>query len=187
MPVDLTECSRLFQELEMQRIVLLAQLAGWSSGRLSFRPEPGVWSTVEVLDHIVRAETGTIAGVRAGLQNPHMLGGEDRPGIAALDRALRSEQRFKVPPAAQSIHPDAQTSLPEVASRWQHTRAEMGSLLETLTPDDMHRGVFRHPFAGWMTMAEVLNHLSAHLYHHEFQLERLRVISAIHLAVRAGH
>ena len=178
MSMELAECSRAFRELEIQRTELLAELAEWSSSLVSFRPAPGAWSAAEVLDHIVRAEAGTIADVRVGLRNPHILGGEDRPGIAALDRALRSDQRFQVPPGALVICPDTQTTLPEVISRWEQARAELRSLIEALAPADAHCGVFCHPFAGWMTVADVLDHFSAHLYHHGFQLARLKANSA---------
>jgi hypothetical protein len=169
----MTACSRIFQELETQRKVLLAELTAWPPNRVNFRPAPGAWSAVEVLDHIVRAETGTIADVRKGLQNPHTLGPEERPGIAALNQLLRSDQSFKVP-AGAAIHPDTQTTLSDVTDRWEQTRAEVKSLLDHLTPEDSRCGVFNHPFAGWMTFSDVLDHFSAHLYHHGFQLARLR-------------
>ncbi|WP_158794488.1 DinB family protein [Granulicella sp. L60] len=178
MSVELSECSRIFRELETQRAELLAELAGWSPSRLSFCPADGAWSAVEVLDHIVRAEAGTIGDIRAGLQNPHALGSEERPRIAALDRALRSDQSFQVPPGAQAIYPNAQTTFSEVAGRWEQARTQLGSVVEALAPQDACCGVFCHPFAGWMTVADVLEHFSAHLYHHGFQLARLRVSSA---------
>lgn len=178
MSKDLDTCYRAFAKLETQRAETLASLDEWGSNRVSFRPEPGSWSAIEVLDHIVRAETGTIADVRNGFQNPHPLGAEERPGIAALDRALRSDQRFQVPRVAGTIYPDAQTTLPDVSQRWKHARVELERLLAELTPHVACCGVFCHPFAGWMTFADVLDHFSAHLYHHGFQLARLRVSSA---------
>ena len=178
MAIELVECSLMFYELERERAELIAELGEWPSGRLGFRPVAGAWSAVEVLDHVVRAEAGTIEDVRAGLRNPHALGDERRPGIAALDRALRSDQSFKVPAGAEMILPDTQTTLAEVAGRWEAARADLRGVLEGLGPEDVRCGVFHHPFAGWMTVGDVLNHFSGHLYHHQFQLERLRISSA---------
>jgi len=176
-PIESTECSRLFQQLEVQRTGLLAEFSQWPAARLRFRLAPHAWSVVEVLDHIVRAESGTIADIRAGLLRPHPLGSEERPGVAALDRALRSDRAFTVPAEAPEIHPDAQATLADVAPRWEKARAELAAILATLAPDATRCGVFQHPFAGWMTVAEVLEHLHAHLYHHQFQLARLRLSS----------
>jgi hypothetical protein len=178
MSEQLDTCYSVFAKLETQRTETLAELCDWSPRRLSFRPTPGSWSATEVLDHILRAETGTIDNVRVGLRNPHTLGTGDGARIATLDRALRSDQSFKVPPEAEMILPDAHTTLQEVAHRWVQVRVELARLLQTLAPEDARCGVFYHPFAGWMTFAEVLNHFSAHLYHHGFQLARLRLSSA---------
>jgi DinB superfamily len=178
MSQELDTCSRSFAELEAQRTETLAELVDWSPQRVSFRPAPGSWSAIEVLDHVVKTETGTIADLRTGLRNAHLLGTEDRPGVAALDRALRSEQFFQVPPGAEDIYPDKQTTLPQVAIRWERTRVELGRMVQELAPEDVRCGLFCHPFAGWMTFAEVLDHFSAHLCHHRFQLARLRVSSA---------
>ena len=172
---ELADCFNAFQQLELERTKVLAWLSEWRPECVTFRPLPDAWSAVEVLDHIVRVESGTIDGVRTGLQEPHALSSVDRPNVAALDRALRSDQSFQVPAGAGAIYPDAGTTLPDVASRWERARKELCRLLDGLTPADVHCGVFCHPFAGWMTFHEVLEHFSAHLYHHRFQLNRLRV------------
>jgi uncharacterized damage-inducible protein DinB len=163
-----------FERLEDERRRLLFDLSQWPTAHLNFRPAPGTWSVVEVLDHVVRAEAGTIADVRKGLDIPHALGSEDRPGITALRRALLSDNTFQVPAGAGAIIPDAQTTFAEVINRWEEARRELRSILETLDPAQLGCGVFQHPFAGWMTVTDVLDHLSDHLHHHRFQLSRLQ-------------
>lgn len=170
--------ARFFHDLETQRLALIAEISAWPVARQCFRASPGTWCAVEVLDHIVRAESGTVADVRDGLRHPHPLGTEERPRIAALDRALRSDGTFQVPATAAAIHPDPSTTLPDVVARWEQSRAELAALLQTLSPAETQCGVFHHPFAGWMTVGDVLDHFAAHLFHHEFQLARLRTASA---------
>ena len=171
---DVADCFRAFESLEADRTRVLAQLAEWPAGCINFRPAPGAWSAPEVLDHIVRAETGIAAVMRRGLGNPHAFGEEDRSKVETLYQALRSDQFFQVPAGAATAHPDPLTTLQEVASRWQQSRTALRSFLESLTSADLDHGLFCHPFAGWMTCGEVLEHFSTHLYHHEFQLARLR-------------
>jgi hypothetical protein len=112
--------------------------------------------------------------MRRGRRTPHILGGEDRSKVATLCEALRSDRKFEVPAGAAAAHPDRRTTLLDVASRWERSRVALRSLLESLTPAELGYGLFCHPFAGWMTFGEVLEHFSTHLYHHEFQLARLR-------------
>jgi hypothetical protein len=173
MSPELEACHEAFAALERQRSETLARLAEWAPDRVTFRPSPDNWSAIEVLDHIVRAESGTITDVKNGLRHPHVLGPEERPGIALLDRALRSNKKFRIPAGAGTVFPDPQTTLPEVLGRWENARQALGCILEELTPEGARTGVFNHPFAGWMTFAEVLDHFDAHLYHHIYQLARL--------------
>lgn len=177
MAMEVTACSRMFEEMERERAELLAELEEWGLVRLGFRPARGEWSAVEVLDHIVLAEAGTTGDMRASLKTPHVLGDEPRPKVAALERALRSEERFTVP-AGAGIDPGSETRYADVVRRWEAARAELGLMVAGMSEEDGRCGVFEHPFAGWMTMREVLGHMSDHLYHHRFQLERLRVGSA---------
>ena len=174
MSKDLDSCYQALAELETQRIETLAELGGWSPNCLSFRPAPTAWTAIEVLDHIVRAETGTLGDLQEGLRNPHPLGTEERPRVADLDRALRSDRSFQVPAGAEEIRPDPQTTWAQVTDAWALTRKELGQLVQSLGPGDTRCGLFCHPFAGWMTFEEVLQHFSAHLYHHRFQLARIR-------------
>jgi uncharacterized damage-inducible protein DinB len=171
----LADCFHAFELLEADRVRVLAQLAEWPQECISFRPTPNAWSAPEVLDHIVRSETGITGRMRRGLESPHIFAGEDRSKVETLYQALRSNQSFQVPAGAATAHPDPQTTLSEVTSRWQQSRMELRSFLESLTAADLGYGLFCHPFAGWMTCGEVLEHFSTHLYHHEFQLARLRV------------
>jgi DinB superfamily len=181
MSPELEICQKAFAALESQRSEILARLAEWPTQKLTFRPSPDAWCAVEVLDHIVRAESGTITDIKNGLKQPHPLGGGERPGVALLDRALRSDKRFRVPAGADSIFPDAQATFPDVLSRWERSRQELRHLVEELTPEGARSAVFQHPFAGWMNLAEVLDHFHAHLYHHTLQLARIEECSAARL------
>ena len=177
MPEEVSACYQAFQQLQVQRGETLAPLSQWSPQRLSFRLCPGSWCAIEVLDHIVRAETGTMADVQNGLKNPHLLGSEVRPGIAALQQALLSNGSFRVPPEANAIYPDPHATLPDVLARWDRSRRKLGQLVSEVGPAISGHGVFHHPFAGWMTFVEVLDHFAAHLHHHRFQLARLESAS----------
>jgi hypothetical protein len=170
---EIEGCYKQFAEIEVARSEVLFELSNWSPELLSFRPATGSWNAIEVLDHVVKSETGMTKRAAVGLQNPHPLDSEARSGIAALERALRSHHRFQVPPGARSTFPDAEATLTEVIERWEETRKELGHTLDSLSLENAHHGVFRHPVAGWMTFGDVLRNISAHLYHHRLQLRRI--------------
>jgi hypothetical protein len=161
-----------FERLEAERAAVLEDLATWPAGSVEFRPADGGWTAVEVLDHVVGSGSGTFAGLRAGLERPHRIVPEDERKVEALEQALRSENRFKVP--AGGIHPEQSVTLDEVTGRWAEARQQLRAVLESMREEQVELGVFEHPFAGWMTVDEVIDHCSDHLFHHQLQLERLR-------------
>lgn len=166
------ETWRRFERLEAERAAVLEELASWPPGSVAFRPADGGWTAAEVLDHVARSESGMFAELRAGLQAPHRIVPEDPRRVEALAQSLRSDARFKVP--AGGVHPDASVTLDDVQQSWARARKELCALLESLRDEQVGLGVFKHPFAGWMTMDELLDHCSDHLFHHRLQLARLR-------------
>jgi hypothetical protein len=80
-------------------------------------------------------------------------------------------------PAGAGIEPDAEVSFAEVVERWDAARGVLRVMVSGMSEEQARCGVFDHPFAGWMTMGEVLGHMRDHLYHHQFQLARLREAS----------
>lgn len=162
-----------FAHLEKQRAEVLAQIDGWSGARLCYRPRPGAWSTAEVLDHVVRVETLTLRSVQAGVLDPHPLRLRDKAGFVVMAQILRSNLRVKVPRSAPLVWPETDPDPRAVLLRWYRTRRRLESLLATPQAGAIACGVFRHPFAGWMSLPQVLDYFSLHLLHHRFQLGRL--------------
>jgi len=55
-PITPMERQRLVAHLEMSESWLVEEVSGLSSGQLQFRRAPGVWTIMEVLDHLVVSE-----------------------------------------------------------------------------------------------------------------------------------
>ena len=55
-PLTALERQRLIAHFEMTESWLLEEVSGLSPAQLRFRPAPGAWSVLEVLDHLVVAE-----------------------------------------------------------------------------------------------------------------------------------
>jgi DinB superfamily len=172
---ELDDCYQLFAGIEVERFEVLFDLGNWPQPYLTFRPSAEAWCAVEVLDHIVKSESGMLKRVCEGLQQPHPLINEDRSRVASLERALRSDRKFPVPSGARSTYPNSQARFSEVIERWEEARIELRHVLNTVSSKNIHCGVFQHPFVGWMTFSDVLRNFSAHLYHHRLQLARIWV------------
>ena len=171
-----------FEELEQQKVEILALIASWPPSLLDFRPAENEWSAIEVLDHIVRAEAGIIALAQRGLSKPHAIGIRDRLGYAFLGKVFQTDRKVGVPRSAKMILPDRQATLPDVCARWDESRVQLAALLSDAAPEHDRMGIFRHPVSGWMTMPQLVHFFWLHVHHHRFQFERLKAASTKSLA-----
>jgi len=159
------------EKLERQKSALLSDVASLGAEQIWFRPEPSSWSVADVLDHLVKVEQASLEAVRRQLPGdaPPALGDRMRAAIVIL--VMRSPVRVKVPASATQVLPEAADPA-KSEPRWSEVRKEMGDLLRSLQPEQL-----RHPVSGWMTMAQALAFLSAHLRHHRYQIDRLKSAS----------
>ena len=165
--------SRVFQTLELQKRALLDRIAAWPTEQRQFRPAPGRWSALDIVDHLVRMEETALVGVQTNLPHGHPVRIIDRLSGMLVNGLMRSPIRIRVPAGVPAVLPDGAADLDALGNRWAEIRKEMASLLCLLAQEQLHTGLVRHPVAGWMSILQGMRFLSAHLIHHEYQLDRL--------------
>jgi uncharacterized damage-inducible protein DinB len=161
--------------LEAQRSALLESLAGLEEQRLRRPSRPGGWSILEILGHLRLVEQGSLAYLRKKLQDPAAIPRADfrsalRLGLIAA--VLRSPLRLKAP--ERVARPPADTTFAEARREWDEVRRGWRDLVEGFPPELVGRAVYRHPFAGRLTLAHTLGFLAEHFRHHRRQIDRLR-------------
>ena len=167
----------VFSRLERQKEAVLSQVISWPEGRLLFRQEANSWSTLDVVDHLVKVERSSLAAVRSSLPHGHHVTLKDRLGGFMVITVMKSPMRVKVPSSASAVFPDFKTDLLKVSEEWSQTRVILRKVLESLSAEQLRCGLLCHPVAGWMTMSGAMAFLSAHMRHHGFQLRRLEKAS----------
>ncbi|MBV8830747.1 MAG: DinB family protein [Acidobacteriaceae bacterium] len=165
---------RAFEKFEFQKQALLERLASWPPETIQYRPAKAAWSAIHVIDHLARVENGLIASLRANLPQGSRLTLGDQIRAFFLIAFMRTPVRVKVPSAAGSTMPAPGSELTGVITEWNTVRSRLKGLLDSVSPSELHRGVFRHPVSGWMTVGQALAFLSAHIRHHKYQLHSIR-------------
>jgi uncharacterized damage-inducible protein DinB len=164
-----------FERLESSRRALLDSLAGLPDATVRRQPAEGVWSIVQVVGHVTLAEEATLAYLRKKMQAPSAIpaaGPMSWVRMMAVAAVLRSPVRRKAPPA--TADPPVALGLSEASARWDRVRAEWAAFLDAFPPELLGRAVFRHPFAGRMSIAHTLGFMLEHQRHHARQIARLR-------------
>ncbi len=155
---------------------LETQLHAYSSEELNRRPMPDQWSVMQVVNHLMMAETGSLNYLRKKLSTPSPM---KKAGISAAFRTwflnLSLSITFIKYKAPASVSED---KLPVVSDRdtvlqqWKTTRQELRSFLNTLPADLFDKEAYRHPRAGRMTMQQMLSFLETHFNRHLNQINR---------------
>jgi hypothetical protein len=167
------DLARRLEQLERSRSRALALVEGRDASTLNRAPAAGKWSALQVLHHVVTAEALTLRYISRKMQAGAALpraSVTSRLRLLVVEAALASPLRVRAPEVVAEVPP--RVDVGELRSRWDAVRSELRALVESFPPALSDRLVFRHAFAGRMTLAHALGTLEAHLDHHLPQVER---------------
>jgi uncharacterized damage-inducible protein DinB len=166
---------RQLDSLEDAKSRLLNSLSSLSPEAMNRPPGPGRWSIVQVISHVTQSEALSVSYVNHKLKDPSGL---PRAGLAARLRltllvlALRSPLRVRAPDNVADV-PESE-SPEQIARRWDEVRASLRALVSSYPSDHLQTAIFRHPFAGRLSLAHMLTFMGEHLAHHVRQIEAIR-------------
>jgi len=172
------ELERRFERVEKHKRELLEGVAGRDDAWLNRPPMPGAWSIVQVISHMVLSEAGTLTYIGKKLQAPpgEIPGAGPMSALRslALSCALGSPLRRKAP---ERVRPAGDPeSLEAVRGRWDELRGRWREQLESYPDALMGKAIFRHPFAGRLSLPQTLRFLDDHQRHHARQIERFKAL-----------
>ena len=163
-----------FTASERFRQNIINGLQEYSEAQLAFRPAYKAWSIIQVLQHLMQAETAALgymqkknqakvlprAGVGAGLRS-RMLG-----------IVLHLPLKYRAPEGL--VQPIYAMSFWEVVQRWNDTREEMEAFFSQLNRQRAYAALFRHPFAGYLNVFQAIHFFDRHMKHHLLQIKRIQ-------------
>jgi len=154
----------------------LQEMDEFEPDQLATRPPEGGWCALQVMEHVLASETGTLGYMRkktsSGWESLEPAGPEQIAAGEALVARLQSGERYSAP--AILSEPLGLESYALMAERWESLRAEMELFVFALDEEYYNRLVFRQPAAGLLHLFHTLEFLCHHLNHHTPQLVRIR-------------
>ena len=163
---------KLLEKVEARRREVMAEVDRLTAEQLTFRAAPSSWSTLDVVEHLVKVEEGIVS--RARLREPRSLSETLKAKASLVAMYLVSGLRLRVRVPVQGILPLGGVTLSDLVSRWEGAEAALRERLEALGPGDWSRPMMRHPLLGLLTPAEGLTFIRWHMGHHRRQIERIR-------------
>lgn len=174
-----------FDELERQRRAFVDDFRALSPDQFAFRPAAGAWSCGDVMQHLILVEEQTLRFLTGKTPRPASQRTLAQRAKFMVFRALLPRGlRVKAPVAG--VIPTLETSLDELAARWDAVRAGLEQYLETRDEPGLGQLVLKHPLGGPLPIVDALDVMRLHIVHHGHQLRRIRRSGAWPAAGLAG-
>lgn len=164
---------KAFEAAEADRRTLLAKLDAHGEDVLTRKPAPDAWSVVEILAHLIKAETGTLNYLRKKLE----VGGHQKASAFAglrksfLNFVLGLPIKFKAPKVVQ-LEKGAALSYAEAKAQWNAVRDSLGTEYQRIDEQLIAHDLFKHPFAGKLNLVQSTEFMRQHMLRHVGQVER---------------
>ncbi len=151
---------------------ILGLVAAADDSRRAVAATDGQWSMLQVIEHLVLAEEGTLRVLRRGPPAKQRVTLRSRLILRAIELLFTMGARVRVP--SQSLAPSGGVSLEALRVRWSEARDGIVAVVMGLDAQALQAPRFRHPVAGWLTVEQGLDFLERHIRHHERQIQRIR-------------
>jgi len=154
---------------------LYSQLQSYNNEQLNRKPGPGQWSVLQVMHHLIQAETLSERYVRKKLSfNPELkpagLAGAFRLFLVRINFVLPF--KYKAPPGVgDDVLPETST-LEDTMQQWRRQRQSLKELLESLPNGYHNKALYKHPLAGKLSLVQMLDFFEFHIQRHLGQIER---------------
>ena len=161
-------------QLDAKLDKLVNLLNDLSHQQLNARPEPGAWSVLQVMQHVMLAEKLSVGYVQKKTSNPKALkrsGIANRLRQAILKIFLSLSFKFKAPGIVSEDQFPAEADFDEVVKNWKQVRNDLARLLSGIRPEWKDKELFKHALAGRMTIDGMLLFFESHFDRHLKQIE----------------
>lgn len=155
---------------------LLEELKYYSEDQLNRKPGVGKWSVIQVMHHLLLAETGSLNYLQKKLgYNPELSNAGIQSWVRkqALKFFLWAPIKWKAPPKIGDEYLPAYAGFWDTAKLWKEQRTNLKAYLGTLPPDIFKKEAYNHPRAGRMDIKGMIGFFDQHFDRHHKQIRRI--------------
>ena len=167
---------RKLAKLDANLTSLLKVLKDYSEETLNKKPGENKWSVMQVMHHLMMAEWYGQSYVQKKLSYYPEL---KNAGVVAVFRNflmntyLKFPLKVKAPAAVSGENLPEYSSFWETAKKWKNQRQELRSLMESIPPENFKKEIYKHPFAGRLTLMGLLDFYEGHFMRHRKQINKI--------------
>ena len=153
---------------------VISELKRLNPEQLSYKQSAESWSIIQVLNHLLATEQGTLGYVKKKLKYGGLKEVNWSSGFRAfLMRSVNNSSiRFKMPSALSA--PSEEGSLSSIEDQWSTLRDDWKDCLRTFPNESLDKAVFRHPIFGRLSFLQTMDSMITHQNHHVKQIKRIK-------------
>ena len=173
-----TSLKHQFALLDQKKNELFSLLDIIDSKAYYQQPSPGSWSIGQVANHVYWSERNSLAYMKKKLSYPDSVPPYHPKswfGPLLIKLVFLSGYKVKAPASIDMWKIEEVLNPVDLKKKWDDLRKELGAFYDEKEPVFRKHLAFRHPFAGRMTMYQVLIFFNDHFRHHLKQINRIRM------------
>ena len=161
--------------MEADLTSLLTYVEGYDQEVLNQAPEEDKWSVQQIMNHLILSEKYSLGYCKKKLSFEPKL---KKAGLGSTLKEWLVRSYFILPLKLEAPKGIDTSALPKVdtieniKNTWHKNREQMKQFLETVDARYLDREVYKHPFAGRLTLKAMLVFFTAHFRHHRKQIQK---------------
>ena len=154
---------------------LMEQLESLSTDQLSKAPAPGQWSVLQIMQHLIISETGSLGYVKKKLSFQPKL---EHAGISdwfrrkLLQFYIWAPIKFKAPEVVNVDTKPLTAGFPELKQQWLGFRQELRLYLQQMPETLLDKSIYKHPLGGRLSILGMVEFFDGHFRRHQHQIKR---------------
>ena len=162
--------------LDKKLNLLLEELKYYSEDQLNRKPGEGKWSVIQIMHHLLLAETGSYNYLQKKLGHDPDLG---NAGILSWFRKkglkffLWAPFKWKAPQTIGDEYLPDRAGFWDTAKLWSEQRTALKTFLKTLPPEVFKKEAYKHPRAGRMDIIGMVGFFDQHFDRHHKQIRNI--------------
>jgi uncharacterized damage-inducible protein DinB len=165
-----------FRLLEEKRKKLMQAIQSIPEEKYFAQPPSGGWSIAQTANHIFLSENLSLSYLKKKLSYPDTVPPfsiTSWGGVLLIKFVFLTSYKVKAPKAINMRDEQVILAQGDLDQKWATLRADLIDFVKQQEPVMGSRLAYKHPFAGRMTMYQMLIFLNDHMAHHMRQIERI--------------
>ena len=176
MPVAVKAIHRQMKHLDQKKQSLLQILTKLTEEEYFRQPSPDSWSVAQAANHIYLSERYSMRYIQKKLSFPDTLAPfhpKSWASVLLLKIVLFTPYKAKAPKIINMWEDQPLMSPASLNEEWMRLRTELFECVKNHYPQFGSYLVYKHPFAGRLTLHQMLIFLNDHMAHHIRQINKI--------------